>query len=430
MKHVLYVYELKNKVIMFGYRGTPHKSNNIAKGKVRITEDGYKTNGANPIKPSSFYFYKRTGEDTLSNMWIAIKELLWSILELNEDVVVCNLKSGSFSLIMNNLFGDMNNLSDACMDKELYNEVMKYRQSCSEERIALVKNTLFPEVNDIVKWCCTVVQPDEIPDGMYEYKDPKFFKMPKIFPPEFFGKYIIVDKQFYKEDNKYNYILARYPTDTQLGRNINMVTESYIQEDEPIPYLDNIITEMMRREGTTDTMLTMELDLLTDMLVYKELSMFKDVIKSPFKYVKKSTHSELTTLSGVRVIYTVYPPGLMIKLLDNRKKVLQYDKEVDITNRFYITTDKGLKIDPELTQSKHIKSFTLPEGKVVLMLGVDSLNRNVYKRLENIVKKVSLIYTIKERVIHYAVKVTLTTGYNITHSPTNSIALVRKNKKL
>jgi uncharacterized protein YfkK (UPF0435 family) len=264
-------------------------------------------------------------------------------------------------------------------------------------------------------------------DTIIEVDGKDYWKKFEYKNPLMFGKYTLIDRTSFKEDGKYKLLSVQYPSAEEISRKLLMVNESVIYtNDIPEEVLD-IIENMFDFLQTDSRLFIIDLGVINDNIT---LRLTKDFGLGYIRDFKRAQQYLLKGITGQILAYTIYPPGLSNKLLDSVKYLTSDDyNTLDITDLIYDNNDGKLTIKKDIKQSKHVLNIKLDVGTIVLLLGIDTLPRNVFKRLEKDNPRVYVGYKLEENIISYRTRIVTDKDICYSYSPYNSQTLRKRVKK-
>ena len=188
--------------------------------------------------------------------------------------------------------------------------------------------------------------------------------------------------------------------DVELGKKTNTATFGLVKLNEPVSYINDIMDQFNNYLGTKSVISTIELSVLYSQRMLHYYNLFKNEILIPSPRGRKY----LSVLEEDIVCSEVYPPGLAKSALDKtlvlNNIIYDYEHEknmfhyIEITDKIY-GIDKNNKPKILLTQADSIIDVPIECGVIKLEVGIDILNRNLLKNIENEGTKVYLVYVYK-----------------------------------
>lgn len=225
--------------------------------------------------------------------------------------------------------------------------------------------------------------------------------------------------------NKGEYYLGNHGKDDDLlGKRMADGSYSYVQLDQPDPYLELLIGKQLKVSNTEDSIVLVRLDELLKPKVRKDLMLFGDEMLIPTS-PKRNRAQDLKLVGGsddepisvklnppliaMRAVESVnFLKGLFLAWKENR---LEGVATTDITSCFFEDDKKsGKKILSTFTQAVSavaVKAKIHPHDDVQidleLIVNIDIPSRNVFKRIEKLNPKITLlVWKDSDKAYRYA----------------------------
>ena len=249
-----------------------------------------------------------------------------------------------------------------------------------------------------------------------------------------YWRYKIVKPDLMHANNIYNtthcekgvYYTLSYKETLEIGANDGNVNYSALRLKNEIPIVEDIRVMFNTILGTDEGPYVIHLLLLRSKVVTNLLWMYKDYLD---KLIVITTFDRLRAkiprvfIGEYKVASLLFPPNLALKtmdkldvldrvLLDSLKKDKIYGY-IDITDRLY---ENG-KIHKDFLQNTKLMKFDIRteagKYKVPIVFGIDTIDRNAFKRLEKTNPIVTLIYREFGGSLQYWVTVQTDVGNGI-----------------
>jgi len=247
-------------------------------------------------------------------------------------------------------------------------------------------------------------------DNDWVFEDAKYWD-PSVSKPTFLvGNKLVYFPNLKEYKGMSLYLATNVKEVDEIGKQMKSVNYTIMLCDE-IPEVAALIDKL-------DLSLSQPIVIKTDTLYNK--SVLRNIGYGSLVLKRYCGVVEVTAPNGEVLALLYSPPGLMMILRDDIRSTLNVYEKSDskiITERIY----EGGLFKKELG-NKFVLNEEVVGTKILLHSGIDTLDRNLFKRIEKKKPSVSLFHISSERMTRYYTSVETESEVAISYSPFNNLA--------
>jgi len=247
-------------------------------------------------------------------------------------------------------------------------------------------------------------------DRHWEFNDIKYWDPPVKKPTFLTGNKILYFPNLKKYKDKHLYLATNVKETDEIGKQMKSINYTIM--------LCNDIEEVTALVKKLDTTLSQPIVIKTDVLYNK--SVLRNMKYGSLVLNRYCGVIEVAAPNGEVLALLYSPPGLMMILRDDIRATLSVFEKSDskiITESIY----RDGKIIPDLG-NKFVLDEEINGAKIKLYSGIDTLDRNLFKRLEKKKPSVSLFHISSEKLTRYYTSIEIEDAIAISYAPFNNLS--------
>ena len=397
---ILYIRELDDAIHYYGYASYEPKMaksagfresvcSNIGyvdKSFIRDSEDG----SIERVSPTKYF----AGSST------SINTVMKAIRDLGFDIDVSYIPdNGPVSYYLK--FGSsFDGLSDDSISDQNLVKVLKEKNKPYIDEI--MSSTIYEELVHMFD--------KDKKDVQWVFDDPKYWD-PKVNKPTFLiGNKIVFFPNLKTYKGYHLYLATNVKESDEIGKQLKSVNYTIML----CPEIEEITSLVNKLDLSLSQPIVIKSDVLYNKSVLRNIKYGRLVLKRYCGAI------EVTAPNGQVLAILYSPPGLMMILRDDIRSTLSIFDKADskiITDKIYTDGKFNAKLE-----NKFILKDELSGASVMLHSGIDTLDRNLFKRLEKKNPCVSLFHLDGPKAIKYYTSIEIENEIAISYSPFNNLS--------